>query len=548
LVGYIGNLAIGNDVERAVKAAERSFAQGHGIDRASHPRQGDYIAHVVLVLHQDQNAVEHVFHNGLRCQADSHASDPRAGQKRSQVEMENILHNLQDGQERYDDYSGGADDRSKCAQLGAAHNSESVAPFRELYHPAGNEIDQDDERPGIEPDEQQFGQAGVEEFLHIGEPFLIQTANKRRCWFRPIEVGDEGEKGGVHWHPMMVLERWMVAAIVAFGLIATPSGARGQSPSPAPSRPPSTDSQKAQPDQAAEDKATADQDPSEKPAADQATSDPAAPDQAGGDKATADQDPSDKPAADQATSDQAAPDKPAADQATADQDPSDKPVADQATSDPAAPDKPAADQVTADQDPSDKPAADQATSDPAAPDKPVADEATADKDPSDKPAADQATSDPAAPDKPVADEATADKDPSDKPAADQATSDQAAPEKPVADQATAEQDTPDKPAANPATSDQATPDKPAANLVSSDQAKPAPPAPPPPPGTPEEQQLRKDSDHLLQLVQELKAEVEKAGSNTLSLAALRKADEIQKLSKSLKERMKEGLASQSKGQ
>jgi hypothetical protein len=46
----------------------------------------------------------------------------------------------------------------------------------------------------------------------------------------------------------------------------------------------------------------------------------------------------------------------------------------------------------------------------------------------------------------------------------------------------------------------------------------------------------------------LKAEVEKAGSNTLSLAALRKADEIQKLSKSLKERMKEGLASQSKGQ
>jgi hypothetical protein len=72
---------------------------------------------------------------------------------------------------------------------------------------------------------------------------------------------------------------------------------------------------------------------------------------------------------------------------------------------------------------------------------------------------------------------------------------------------------------------------------------------PPPPGTPEEQQLRKDSAYLLQLVQELKVEVEKAGANTLSLAALRKADEIQKLSKSIKERMKEwGLVSQSKGQ
>jgi hypothetical protein len=34
-------------------------------------------------------------------------------------------------------------------------------------------------------------------------------------------------------------------------------------------------------------------------------------------------------------------------------------------------------------------------------------------------------------------------------------------------------------------------------------------------------------------------EVEKAGSNTLSLAALRKSDEIQRLAKNLKEKMKE---------
>jgi hypothetical protein len=62
------------------------------------------------------------------------------------------------------------------------------------------------------------------------------------------------------------------------------------------------------------------------------------------------------------------------------------------------------------------------------------------------------------------------------------------------------------------------------------------------PATPaqaEQQQLEKDSATLLRLVQELKAEVEKAGSNTLSLAALRKADEIQRLAKNLKEKMKE---------
>ena len=60
--------------------------------------------------------------------------------------------------------------------------------------------------------------------------------------------------------------------------------------------------------------------------------------------------------------------------------------------------------------------------------------------------------------------------------------------------------------------------------------------------TPEQVKQRKfdkDSAELLHLVQELKVEVEKAGANTLSLAALRKADEIQKLAKDLKERMKE---------
>jgi hypothetical protein len=76
---------------------------------------------------------------------------------------------------------------------------------------------------------------------------------------------------------------------------------------------------------------------------------------------------------------------------------------------------------------------------------------------------------------------------------------------------------------------------------------PAQAAPSAPAADPAQEQLQKDTDHLLQLVQELKQEVAKAGSNTLSLAALRKADEVQKLAKNLKEKMKErGQVSQSK--
>ena len=57
--------------------------------------------------------------------------------------------------------------------------------------------------------------------------------------------------------------------------------------------------------------------------------------------------------------------------------------------------------------------------------------------------------------------------------------------------------------------------------------------------TPQQALLDKEAEHLLRLTRELKAEVDKAGVNMLSLAALRKADEVQKLSKDLKERMKD---------
>jgi hypothetical protein len=78
-------------------------------------------------------------------------------------------------------------------------------------------------------------------------------------------------------------------------------------------------------------------------------------------------------------------------------------------------------------------------------------------------------------------------------------------------------------------------------------AKPAPPADPPPDEAPRwppsadpaQRRMEKDTAELLRLSRELKAEVNKAGSNTLSVAAVQKADEIQRLVKSLKEQMRE---------
>lgn len=53
-----------------------------------------------------------------------------------------------------------------------------------------------------------------------------------------------------------------------------------------------------------------------------------------------------------------------------------------------------------------------------------------------------------------------------------------------------------------------------------------------------ETQLKSDTDKLLKLSQELKAYVDKTNQNVLSLDVVRKADEIEKLAKSVKDKMK----------
>jgi hypothetical protein len=51
-------------------------------------------------------------------------------------------------------------------------------------------------------------------------------------------------------------------------------------------------------------------------------------------------------------------------------------------------------------------------------------------------------------------------------------------------------------------------------------------------------QIDADSEKLVQLAEELKAELAKSGKDTLSLQVIKKANEVEKLAKSLKERLK----------
>jgi len=54
-------------------------------------------------------------------------------------------------------------------------------------------------------------------------------------------------------------------------------------------------------------------------------------------------------------------------------------------------------------------------------------------------------------------------------------------------------------------------------------------------------QIAEDASQLLQLATGLKAEVDKTDKDTLSLGVIRKADEIEKLARAVKDKMKLGL-------
>jgi hypothetical protein len=53
-----------------------------------------------------------------------------------------------------------------------------------------------------------------------------------------------------------------------------------------------------------------------------------------------------------------------------------------------------------------------------------------------------------------------------------------------------------------------------------------------------QQDIRKDSEKLLELATELKQSVDKSNENTLSMDVIKKAEQIEKLAKQVKEKMK----------
>jgi len=56
-----------------------------------------------------------------------------------------------------------------------------------------------------------------------------------------------------------------------------------------------------------------------------------------------------------------------------------------------------------------------------------------------------------------------------------------------------------------------------------------------------QQEIKEETEKLFQLATELKAAVDKSNENVLSMDVVRKAEEVEKLAKKVKEKMKEGV-------
>ena len=103
----------------AVFVAQRSVAKAHILYRALDPGDADHVSHVVLVLQQNEKAIDDVFYQGLSPEADGQADNTGTGKQGAEVETERS----QDHQRRNkqnNKYGHAVNDRSQGADLLAA--------------------------------------------------------------------------------------------------------------------------------------------------------------------------------------------------------------------------------------------------------------------------------------------------------------------------------------------------------------------------------------------------------------------------------------------
>jgi hypothetical protein len=157
-VGDGSDLGVGDDVEGSVAVTDAGKAQGEVFDRALEAGYFDHVADVVLVFHEDEDAVDDVLEEGLGGEADADADDAGGGEQGAVVNGEKGK-DLQEDQEPNDTEGSSADDGGDGAELGGALSvvrdlllREALKAMAEDERTAGEEEEEDE-------DDEEFGEA-----------------------------------------------------------------------------------------------------------------------------------------------------------------------------------------------------------------------------------------------------------------------------------------------------------------------------------------------------------------------------------------------------
>ena len=181
-------MRVGDDIEGAVAVAQAREAQGKVFDGAGKRGDFDHLADVVLVFEQDEDAVEDVFEERLRAQADADAENAGRREQRAYVDVEQ-LEDLDEGQKGEDAVSGGADDGDEGAQLGGAGDR---AGLSETEQAVGDEVDDTLEKEKQKQDDEDLGQALADHDQDVLVPVALEHAERGLF---DVVVG-RGFKGG----------------------------------------------------------------------------------------------------------------------------------------------------------------------------------------------------------------------------------------------------------------------------------------------------------------------------------------------------------------
>lgn len=174
VAGHVGDgrdAAVGNDVEGAISVSKLGAAEGEVFDGALEASDSDGIANRKLVLEEDKDAVEHVFEQGLRAEADAQTDDAGGGDEGTEGKVDGA-ENFHDEVEAEETIGACAYDSGDGTQLGgaAAVANQGIGAAAEAMREEENEALGDE---GNQERDEDLGEAFLHELKQIGVPAVL---------------------------------------------------------------------------------------------------------------------------------------------------------------------------------------------------------------------------------------------------------------------------------------------------------------------------------------------------------------------------------------